>query len=116
EDPHNTFLNTFMSGGWLAGFAYLTLTLVTLAAGLRFLFAATPWRRAYQAVFVAYLGVVGESAIIDIDHWRHYFLILGMLWGLIAATRPYLNRSPVRQVADRSDTSVPRFLHAPGRR
>ena len=24
EDPHNTFLNTFMSGGWLTGFAYLT--------------------------------------------------------------------------------------------
>ena len=31
-----------------------------------------------------------ESAIIDIDHWRHYFLILGALWGLMAASRPYL--------------------------
>ena len=29
EDPHNTFLNSFMSGGWLAGLAYLTLTLVS---------------------------------------------------------------------------------------
>jgi hypothetical protein len=25
EDPHNTFLNAFMSGGWLTGFCYLTL-------------------------------------------------------------------------------------------
>ncbi len=24
EDPHNTFLNAFMSGGWLGGLAYLT--------------------------------------------------------------------------------------------
>jgi len=37
----NTFLNSFMSGGWLAGFAYLTLTLVTVVSGLRFLFVAT---------------------------------------------------------------------------
>jgi len=90
EDPHNTFLNSFMSGGWLAGFAYLTLTLVTVVSGLRFLFVATPWRPTYQAVYVAYLGVVIESAIIDIDHWRHYFLILGVLWGLMAVSRPYL--------------------------
>jgi len=38
----------------------------------------------YQAVYVAYLGVAFESAIIDIDHWRHYFLVLGVLWGLMA--------------------------------
>ena len=30
--------------------------------------------------------MVAESFIIDSDHWRHYFLILGVLWGLIAAT------------------------------
>jgi hypothetical protein len=34
--------------------------------------------------------VAVESAIIDIDHWRHYFLILGALWGLMVASRPYL--------------------------
>jgi hypothetical protein len=62
EDPHNTFLNTFMSGGWLAGFCYLTLCAVTVIAGLRFVFAATPWRATYHVVFAAYLGVVVESA------------------------------------------------------
>ena len=90
EEPHNTFLNTFITGGWIAGFAYFTATLVTTISGLRFLFAPTPWRAIYQIIDVAYLGVVIESAIIDIDHWRHYFLILGVLWGLMAALRPYL--------------------------
>lgn len=90
EDPHNTFLNAFMSGGWLGGFAYLTLTLVTIVMGLRFVLVATPWRSTYQAVYVAYLGAASESAIIDIDHWRHYFLILGVLWGLMAASQSYL--------------------------
>jgi hypothetical protein len=90
EDPHNSFLNAFMSGGWLSGFAYLTLTAVTLAAATRFLRAETPWRSAYQVIYAAYLGVAVESAIIDIDHWRHYFLILGTIWGLIIASMPYL--------------------------
>src|SRR5215467_3921220 len=101
EDPHNTFLNTFMSGGWLGGLAYLALTLVTAVRGLRFVFVRTPWQPTYHVIYAAFLGVAGESAIIDIDHWRHYFLILGVLWGLMAVTTPgrcltipALNRSP----------------------
>ena len=88
EDPHNTFLNAFMSGGWLGGLGYLTLCAVTVVASTRFLFVHTPWQPTYHAVYAAYIGVVGESVIIDIDHWRHYFLILGVLWGLMAVTRP----------------------------
>jgi hypothetical protein len=90
EDPHNTFLNTFMSGGWLAGFGYLTLSMVTLVVSTRFLFVRTPWQQVYQVIYAAYVGVIGESVIIDIDHWRHYFLILGVLWGLMAASRRWL--------------------------
>jgi hypothetical protein len=90
EDPHNTFLNTFMSGGWIGGLSYLTLILVTLVAGLRFVLLAPPWRPTYQAIYAAFLGVAGESAIIDIDHWRHFFLILGLLWGLMAVSQAWL--------------------------
>jgi hypothetical protein len=95
EDPHNTFLNAFMSGGWLAGFCYLTLSAVTVVKSTRFIFVRTPWQPIYHAVYAAYLGVVVESAIIDIDHWRHYFLILGVLWGLMAASRPYQSTAPI---------------------
>jgi hypothetical protein len=96
EDPHNTFLNTFMSGGWLGGLAYLSLTLVTAFRGLRFVFVRTPWQPTYHVVYAAFLGVAGESAIIDIDHWRHYFLILGALWGLMVVSRPALARPTAR--------------------
>jgi len=97
EDPHNTFLNEFMSGGWLAGFAYLTLSLVTLAMSTRFIFVRTPWQPIYHVFYAAYIGTVFESAIVDIDHWRHYFLILGVLWGLMTVSRPYL-RPPLGDV------------------
>jgi hypothetical protein len=29
---------------------------------------------------------VGEGFIIDTDHWRHFFLMLGLVWGLSTAT------------------------------
>ena len=89
EDPHNTYLNAFMAGGWLSGCVYVVLTLTTLAMGLRFAFVATPWRAVYLVIYAAYVGVALESAIIDTDHWRHYFLLLGVLWGLMAVSRPY---------------------------
>ena len=95
EDPHNTFLNAFMSGGWLGGVAYPTLSLVTIFFGARFLATPTPWRSAYQAVYVAHIGTIVESAIIDIDHWRHYYLMLGVLWGLMAASVAYRRSPPV---------------------
>jgi hypothetical protein len=66
---------------------YLALCTVSLVASTRFLFARTPWQSVYHVVYAAYVGVIGESLIIDIEHWRHYFLILGALWGLTAATR-----------------------------
>ena len=89
EAPHNVYLNSFITGGWISGAAYLTLTLVTLVASTRFIFVRTPWQPTYHAVYVAFVGVAAESIIIDSDHWRHYFLIVGVLWGLMAVTRAY---------------------------
>ncbi len=85
EDPHNSFLDSFMAGGWLSGAAYLALTLVTLAIGLRYVFVATPWRASYIALYATFVAEAGESYIIDVQHWRHYFLVMGVLWGLVIA-------------------------------
>jgi O-antigen ligase len=92
EDPHNTYLNAFMCGGWLSGLCYPAIVLLTVFRGMRFVGARTPWQPVYLAVYAAYLGAVGESTIIDIDHWRHYFLLLGTLWGLMIASQAYLRR------------------------
>jgi hypothetical protein len=101
EDPHNTYLNAFMSGGWLSGCLYSALTVTTLIMGLRFVFVATPWRSIYIVIYAAYVATAIESAIIDSDHWRHYFLLLGVVWGLMVVARPYLPRRapPVRPIA-----------------
>jgi hypothetical protein len=93
EDPHNAFLNAFMSGGWLSGLTYLALMLVTLALGLRYAFVPTPWQRAYLAVYCAFAGIFAESLIIDSEHWHHLYLITGALWGLMLASSRYVART-----------------------
>jgi hypothetical protein len=92
EDPHNSYLNAFMSGGWLSGVCYPTLVLVSLFYGMRAVFTPTPWQRATIVICTAYFATMAESAIIDSDHWRHAFLILGLLWGLIVASRAHASR------------------------
>src|SRR3954452_12717795 len=92
EDPHNTYLNAFLSGGWLSGFVYLTMVLTTSLLGLGHVFLRTPWQATYIAVYCAFIGTVVESAIIDSDHWRHYFLMLVVIWGLMAVPRSHGSR------------------------
>jgi hypothetical protein len=89
EDTHNSYLNAFMSGGWLSGLCYPTLIAVTVVMGFRHLLRPVPWQRIYLAVFAAFLGTVGEAFIIDTDHWRHFWMMLGTMWGMFAAAQAY---------------------------
>lgn len=100
EDPHNAFLDAFMAGGWLGGAAWAALIIVTLLVGLRFAFVEVPWRRHYIALYASFLALTGESYIIDVEHWRHYFLIIGALWGLFIAAAN--RRDQVTQVPRRA--------------
>jgi hypothetical protein len=89
EDTHNSYLNAFMSGGWLSGICYPALVFTTVILGFRNIFVRVPWQRAYLAIFAAFVGTVGESFIIDTDHWRHFWMMLGAMWGMIVAAQPY---------------------------
>jgi hypothetical protein len=89
EDTHNSYLNAFMSGGWISGVCYPALVSVTVIMGFRHVFVRVPWQRAYLAIFAAFLGTVGEGFIIDTDHWRHFWMMLGAMWGMFAAAQPY---------------------------
>src|SRR3954468_18106142 len=93
EDTHNSYLNAFMSGGWLSGICYPALVFTTVIMGVRHIFVPVPWQRAYLAVFSAFVGTVGESFVIDTDHWRHFWMMLGAMWGMIAAAQIYKARS-----------------------
>ncbi len=94
EDTHNSWLNAFMSGGWLSGVMFPTLILTSVVASARICFRRTPWQRHYLVVFSAFMMLVAESFVIDVDHWRHFFMTLGCVWGLLVATRRWSAQNP----------------------
>jgi hypothetical protein len=90
EDTHNSFLNAFMSGGWLSGILFAMLIFTTLILGVRCVFQETPWRTLYLVVFSTFVVTTIESFIIDTDHWRHYYMLLGVSWGVSIASARYV--------------------------
>ena len=99
EDTHNSYLNAFMSGGWISGVCYPALVFITIILGFRHVFVRVPWQRTYLAIFAAFLGTVGEGFVIDTDHWRHFFMMLGAMWGMFAAAQRYKAKSPGQTLA-----------------
>jgi hypothetical protein len=84
EDPHNTFINAFASYGWLGGFSYAALFVTTMIAG--WTVALRRWRlqNASIAIWSVLFVTLLQGLQIDIDHWRHVYLMLGLVWGLRA--------------------------------
>ena len=86
---HNTYLQAFMVYGWIGGVSYLLLLGATFLMALRTVFVVTPWHPYLIAALATLVGMAVEGMVIDTDHWRHFFLMLGMIWGLGAATLKY---------------------------
>lgn len=84
EDPHNTYIKALLAYGWLGGFAFIGMILITLWQGLRHLLIPSPNRLVLIPVMAVYIALVLEAAIIDADHWRHFFLVIGLIWGITA--------------------------------
>jgi len=99
---HDVYMQGFLVYGWLGGAAYATLVLVTLIVGIRSAIIATPWQPYLIAAYAAFVGEAFEGFIVDTDHWRHFFLLLGLIWGLTAAT---INAS--RRRSGLRDSSAP---------
>jgi O-antigen ligase len=84
EDTHNIWLKTLMDYSWLGFASYLTLVIWTIVGGFRILLRDRPWQPYLLCAYAAFLGHTALGSIIDTDHWRHLYLILGLIWGMMA--------------------------------
>lgn len=91
---HNVYLQAFLVYGWGGGLAYILLVVSTLWIGFANALKRTPWQGYAIVSAGTFLGVVLEGFIIDTDHWRSFFLVLGLIWGLAAASRAARKDSP----------------------
>ena len=89
EDPHNVYIKAFTAYGWIGGLSYVTFVVLTWIVAIRFAFARTPWQFYHLAAVATFLPLSLEGLIVDTDHWRHFFLVAGILWGLSAASVAY---------------------------
>jgi uncharacterized membrane protein len=104
---HDVYMQGFLVYGWLGGAAYLTIVVVTLAIGFGAALVPTPWQNYLIAAYATFVGEAGEGLIVDTDHWRHFFLLLGLIWGLTAATVNFRRRVPAAFRFDRHATLAP---------
>jgi len=87
EDEHDIWLKTLTTYGWLGFGSYLTLVIWTLIASFPLIFRSGPLQGVVQAAYIVFLGHILMASVIDIDHWRHVYVLFGILWGSIAADR-----------------------------
>ncbi|MBC2773555.1 O-antigen ligase family protein [Rhizobium sp. AQ_MP] len=89
EDEHNIWLKSLMAYGWIGFVSYVALMLCTLAMGFRYLLRDRPWQPYLMVAWIVLVGHVLIGNVIDTDHWRHFYLLLGIVWGCGAAEWRY---------------------------
>ncbi len=87
EDQHNIWLKMLLDYSWLGFAAFLSLVVMTLVGGFRILLRERPWQPYLFVAYVCFIGHVLLGTIIDLNHWRHFWLLVGLIWGAMALER-----------------------------
>ena len=78
------------------------MTWITLGIGFKLLFRKRPWQQFLVCAYAVYVAHVFVGNIIDTDHWRHFYLLLGIIWGSYALEKRH-QLTLGRRVPDRSE-------------
>ncbi|PXW57143.1 O-antigen ligase [Chelatococcus asaccharovorans] len=105
-DPHSVYINAFASYGWLGGLSYVTLIAATWVVAWRTVFRRGPLQPHAIAVWSALIVITIQGFQIDTDHWRQFYLMLGLIWGIAAASKAHAK-------ADAKARSAAEGLHSP---
>ena len=92
-EPHNSYVNAFASYGWLGGASFFLLVGLTVFVGFRLALSPSPYSRAAHVFWPALFVFLVQGFQIDIDHWRHVYLLFGAVWGFETARVRWQGRS-----------------------
>ncbi len=111
-EPHNSYIGSFANGGWLGGAVFIAIVLATGFVGFRLLLRPSPFRGHAQIVWPALLMFFLQAFQIDIEKWRHVYMMLGMVWALEAAR---LHAAWARRTGPTGDLNATAAACGPGR-
>jgi hypothetical protein len=92
EDEHNIWLKSLTTYGWLGAVTYQIMIWSTIWLGFRYLLRERPWQPFLMIAWVTILGHALIGNVIDTDHWRHFYLLLGLAWGCFALEHRHMRR------------------------
>ena len=92
EDTHNIWLKALMDYGWLGFAAFVVLVAWTVAGGFRILLRDRPWQPYLLCAYVVFLGHLLLGTVIDMDHWRHFYVLIGLIWGALGLEARHQHR------------------------
>lgn len=107
EEPHNVYLNMLMAGGWAGGLLYISLCLAIVVAGFHHALKPTRTRGLFLIVFGALVATILQGFLIDSDHWRHFYLLMGLTVGLMAGDGRAMRRPTIVRDLSLLEPEVP---------
>lgn len=81
EDEHNIWLKTLTTYGWIGFFCWVSMICWTIYIGFKNVLKERTWQPFLMIAWIVVLGHVGIGNVIDTDHWRHLYMLIGIVWG-----------------------------------
>lgn len=85
EEAHNVYISMFLNAGWVGGVLFIALFGMTSIMGFRHALRDVPSQPLFIVAYGTLVGHVCEGVLIDLDHWRHLYVVLALVWGMMAA-------------------------------
>jgi uncharacterized membrane protein len=82
EEPHDSYVTVIHVYGWGGAACFYGMIILTLLRAGKALLIKSPNRRLLLPIVATFVPLIIEAAIIDIDHWRHLYLLVGIIWGV----------------------------------
>lgn len=101
QDTHNIYLNVFVGGGLVSLIGLTGAFALTMVRGWRYALTG-PRRGVFLVAYATLAGLFLEGLIVDINHWRHMYWLMGIVWGLMLAAPPSPSPAPAVQPAPRA--------------
>ena len=87
EDVHNVYLSMFLNAGWIGGILFAVLVSMTCVYGFDHALKRTATQPLFLVAYAAFTAHAVEGFVVDIDHWRHFYLLIALIWGLLVSDR-----------------------------